>query len=374
MILFTIFFLLLFHYVVFIGNIIRGLKIVTAGGGRKFDNDYYVTIIIPFRNEAEVLLNNYKAIKSLSYPPEKLEVIYIDDNSTDGSYDLLCGSISGGNIKVLKSSSGKMNAGKKKLIEQAVEKAEGDLIFLTDADCLPPQGWLITMLKYFNENTAMVSGMVSFAESRNFWEKFASLEFAGLMLCGAGLIGVNNPKLCSSANLAFRKEVFQKIGGYSGNNNLASGDDEFLMQKIASSKKYEIDFCFDKNAMVITEPNKGLKNFIEQRSRWASKGFYYDDKLFVLNLLLIFLFYFSLPLQLLLGLLDQIFWGVFLISILMKTLIEYGVLKFGKGILFESKTLNILPVAGLIQIPYIIAASIKGTFGGFTWKGRYVKR
>ena len=62
---------------------------------------YFITLIIPFRNESENILDNLKSIESQNFPDDKFEVIYVNDNSTDDSLTKLRTAIKKSNIKIL---------------------------------------------------------------------------------------------------------------------------------------------------------------------------------------------------------------------------------------------------------------------------------
>src|SRR5690606_33766417 len=100
------------------------------------------------------------------------------------------------------------------------------------------------------------------------FEKIQRLEFAGLILAGAGLIGINKPAICNAANASYRKDAYISVNGFDDNLNLSSGDDEILMQKIKQAGKYKIKFYMNKNAIVTSLTNKSFKEFYHQRKRW----------------------------------------------------------------------------------------------------------
>ncbi|MCF6268814.1 MAG: glycosyltransferase [Melioribacteraceae bacterium] len=366
---------LLAFYFVFIRNIRIGL---TKLGYYKTQaqHDEFVSVIIPFRNESKKIIENLKSLESQNYHMEKYEVIYVDDFSEDDSLEKLRREISQSNINVYPmSESNLQKAHKKQAIEFGISKAKGSLILFTDADCTNSPNWISTMIAGFEENTALISGPVAFKKSDNLFAKLQALEFAGLILSGAGLIGNRTPIIASSANLAFRKSVFDEVGGYKGLMNLSSGDDELLMQKIAHKTNYDIKFCLDKDALVITDPNKSVAQFNQQRKRWASKGFYYENKSIVLQLVLIFLFYVGLLIQPLLGLFfDVRFIILFIGSFFVKIIVEYSVLQRGVGVVLEKISIPLFLLAEILHIPYIVYSAISGALGNFKWKDRELKR
>ncbi|MCK5086092.1 MAG: hypothetical protein KAQ90_01170, partial [Melioribacteraceae bacterium] len=89
----------------------------------------------------------------------------------------------------------------------------------------------------------------------------------------------------------------------------------------------------------------------------------------------IFLFYFGLIIQLVMGLtINNYFIFSFVISLIIKMGVEFTVLKKGIGILLNEIKLKIFFAAEFIHVPYIIYSSIAGAFGKFTWKERELKR
>lgn len=366
---------LLAFYFVFIRNIRIGL---TKLGYYKTQSqiDEYISIIIPFRNESNKILQNLKSIETQNYPTDKFEVIYINDFSTDDSLEKLKNGITKENVFVHSMAESKFEkAHKKQAIEFGITKAKGSVILFTDADCTNSPDWIATMVAGFEENTALISGPVAFAESDSLFGRLQALEFSGLILSGAGLIGNNTPIIASSANLAFRKSVFEEVGGYKDLMNLSSGDDELLMQKIAYKTNYDVKFCFSKDALVITDPNKNLEEFNQQRKRWASKGFFYENKSIVFQLVLIALFYIGLLVLPILGILiNTKFLVLFGVSLFVKIIIEYAVLEKGVGVLLKKLPLSLFLLAEFLHIPYIVYSAISGAFGNFKWKDRELKR
>ncbi len=338
--------------------------------------DEFVSIIIPFRNESEKILKNLRSLESQNYPTDKYEVIYIDDFSEDDSFEKLKNETTNENIFLYSMQESTFEkAHKKQAIEFGISKAKGTIILFTDADCTNSHKWISTMIAGFEDNTALISGPVAFAESNNLFGRLQALEFAGLILSGAGLIGNKTPMIASSANLAFRKSVFDEVGGYKDLMNLSSGDDELLMQKIASKTNYDVKFCMDKDALVITDANKSVEEFNQQRKRWASKGLFYENKLIIAQLVLVFLFFVGLFALLFLGIfLDTKFLTILGGSLFVKMLVEYSVLEKGVGVLIGKISFPIFLLAEILHIPYIVYSAISGALGNFKWKDRKLRR
>ena len=370
-----LFLLLLVHYLVFLFRIIRGLKNLKAISSDALPHEF-ISIIIPFRNEEENILANLKSIESQFYPEEKFEVIYVDDSSEDDSANLLKTNVKRSNIRIITVPKDfSVQAHKKRAIRYGIENAKGQIIVTTDADCIHTNEWLLSMAQCFDSLTGFVSGPVEFYSEKKIFPKFQKLEFAGLVLCGAGLIGSGHPTICNAANIAYKKKVFDEVGGFKDQMNLSSGDDELLMQKIAKDSDFRVKFSIDKRSIVKTRANKTISDFYQQRKRWASKGLFYNDRSLVLKLILIYLFYVSLLTQFFLFIfLNPVFLISFLVSLLLKLSFEFFILSKGKKKILDELELNYFLLAELLQIPYIVFAGIVGAFGNYRWKERKIKR
>lgn len=367
---------LLAFYLLFLSGVNHGISKVFTDR-KNFRSKYYpsVSVIIPFRNESGIILNSVESIRNLDYPDDKLEIIYVDDNSDDDGYKKVKNAIEGGKIKLIKSESTGVGRGaKKKAIQTGIKYSSGEIIFTTDADCTHGKEWLKSMVSKLEEKVGFVSGPVAYEEEKKLFARIQQMEFAGLVLVGAGLIGIKRPLLCNGANIAYRREAFESVGGFEGNLDISSGDDEFLMQKIARGG-YNVKFCFENSALVLTKSCKTLREFVMQRRRWSSKGLFYNEKIKVLGLMLIYFFYISFPVMLILGIsTDYFYLRLFWFAIILKSAFEFGILKNGE-ILFQQKVKKkLFAGAQFLHIPYIIIIPLLGLFGNYKWKERKLKR
>lgn len=375
LILLIIFVLLLFNYLLFLFNVLFGLKKLVS---LKTKNTHFefISVIIPFRNEEEKILFNLKSIEAQEFPKEKFEVIYVNDSSEDNSLKLLSENISALNIKVLSVPQDfSPSAHKKRAIRYGIEHSKGEIIVTTDADCAYNSEWLNSLLRNFDDQTGFVSGPVEFINDSNLFSQVQKLEFAGLVLTGAGLIGSGIPTICNAANIAYRKKVFEEVGGFKDQMDLSSGDDELLMQKIAKDTYHKVKFSIDKKSIVRTPANKSAIDFYQQRKRWASKGLFYRDKTLVFKLFLIYLFFLGLTAQIALAVFyNWIYFLSFAISILIKIVFEFIILSEGRRIMFSRLSLKYFLVSEMLHIPYITIAGLVGSFGNYFWKERKIKR
>lgn len=374
-ILIAIIIFLTIHYIIFLLKIYLGLNKLNDKKDEKYANEF-ISVIVPFRNEEKNIANTYKNLIEQNYPKEMFEIIFVNDSSDDQSLQIIKNFPKVENVIIISVPNDySANAHKKRAIRFGIENSKGEIIVSTDADCIHKKDWLKNLLNYFDEKTGFVSGPVEFVSDEKLFSKMQRLEFAGLVITGAGLVGSGSPTICNAANIAYRKKVFDEVGGFVYQMSLSSGDDELLMQKIHRDTNYKIKFALDKNAIVSTEANPTVKDFYHQRKRWASKGLFYGDHFLLLKLALIFLFYLSLISQPILGIfISTTFYLTFIISFLLKIIFEYIVIKRGVDLLFNEEILKPFILTEILQVPYILISGFMGMFGNLTWKDRKIKR
>ncbi len=253
-----------------------------------------VSILVAARNEEENIGRTIECILQQDYPQDLLELIVVDDHSTDRTAEIVR-SYAGQGVKLLQLRVGdKLNSYKKYAITKAIDAASGEIIVTTDADCRMGPKWVKTVMQYFEEHDSyLVSSPVIYSEEKSFFEELQTLEFLYLIGLGAAGIGNGNPTTCNGANLAYRRDVFFEMGGFKGIDNLASGDDELFLHKVAEKYAHKIGFCKSRDAVVFTDAKPDLASFISQRKRWASKSTKYKDKKVVALGVAIWLFNFS---------------------------------------------------------------------------------
>ncbi len=333
-----------------------------------------VTVLVAARNEEERIHYTIEDILAQDYPKHLTEIIIVDDHSTDRTAAIISGYADRG-VKLLQlNETQQLNSYKKKAIAKAISISTGDLMIATDADCRMGSKWLSSVVGYYEaEQPVMISSPVSYFEETSIFERMQSLEFYYLIGMGASFIGNNHASTCNGANFAYRKDVFYEVGGFAGIDDLASGDDELLLQKVAARFPGRIGFLKLREAIVYTHAKHTLKEFLQQRRRWASKSVKYNDKKIVAVVVSIWLFNLSFPINLALGFYDGYFFKLLLLQFTLKTFVE-AIFLFPITSFF--KRVNLLPLLLIISPPHIIYMVYIGLIGNtkkYVWKGRLVK-
>ncbi|MBS1543745.1 MAG: glycosyltransferase [Bacteroidetes bacterium] len=230
-----------------------------------------LSVIIPCRNEETNLPELIQSLLRQQFPADRMEIILVYDHSKDHTLQLM-ESFSESDRRVRAITLPDRKTGKKAALEEGIKTAKFSVIVTTDADCIHENGWLAAIGRLMTQpDISMVVGMVRVASSGGFFQRLQSLEFASLTGSAIAALGWRRPLMCNGASLAFRKEVFGKVGGYEGDRHLASGDDEFLMRKVAALNHGTIVPMTSSGSVVETRPQATWSLFVQQRIRWASK-------------------------------------------------------------------------------------------------------
>ncbi|WP_461450740.1 glycosyltransferase family 2 protein [Mucilaginibacter sp.] len=333
-----------------------------------------VTILIAARNEEEKIALTINDILAQDYPKHLTEIIIVDDHSTDRTAEIISSYAPQG-VRLLQMNEDKpLNSYKKKAIAQAIGLSSGELMVATDADCRMGPQWLSSIVNYYEtRNPVMISSPVTYFEEKSLFENLQTLEFGYLVAMGASFIGNNKASTCNGANFAYRKDVFYEVGGFKGIDELASGDDELLLQKVAEKYADRIAFLKLREAIVYTHAKENLKEFLNQRRRWASKSTKYKDKKIVALAIGIWLFNVLILVNALLSFFDVRFFYLFLTQYGLKFVFE-AIFLLPVTVFFRRKNLMwLLFLLSPIHIVYFVYVGLIGNTKKYVWKGRTVR-
>ena len=333
-----------------------------------------VTVLIAARNEAERIRYTIDDIIAQDYPKHLTEIIIVDDHSTDDTAAIIRSYADRG-VKLLQLNEDKpLNSYKKKAIAEAIALSQGELMVCTDADCRMGKSWLSSIVGYYEtQQPVMISSPVTYFEEKSLFERLQTLEFSYLIGIGAAFIGNGRASTCNGANFSYRKDVFYEVGGFKGIDDLASGDDELLLQKVAEVYPNKIGFFKNRDAIVFTHAKHTLQEFLQQRRRWASKSTRYKDKKVVALAVCIWLFNLSLLVNAGLSFYSLVYFKLFLVQFLLKYFIEVAFLLPITAFFKRVNLVSLLIVLGPIHIIYFVYVGLIGNTRKYAWKGRIVR-
>ena len=332
-----------------------------------------VSVVVAARNEAAVLDDCLRALTIQDYPA-RLEIIIVDDRSTDRTAAIVRKwQQTDPRISLLQVTRRHPGiAPKKYALTRGISEAAGEIILTTDADCCPAQSWVSAIVRHFLPQTGLVAGFSPLEnphESRFSPRKLYALESLSLAAVSAGGIGLNKGLTCSGRNLAYRKQVFEEIGGFRQIAHLISGDDDLFLQLVAKSGRWKLNYAAVPDALVYSAPPERFRDFYHQRTRHASKSRHYHWKL-IAGLTLVYLFNLFILLIPIWGLLGWYAWfWIGLAAFVVKTAAEFFLLRTMARRVNKNDLMRWFVIAPLLHIPYVVVFGLLGVFKKFEWKG-----
>ena len=224
-------------------------------------SDNKVSIIIPTKNNGDIIEKCLSSIKNLDYPKEEIEIIIVDGHSTDDTVEIAkkygCKIV----YEDIGTRGGACNIG--------VKTAKGEFIVFTDADCVVPKDWLGNLIKHFNsEKVACVGGPNITPEDDTEFAKCVGVVLSFLSKPGSRY-GLEANEVIetfhnSGCNVAYRKNAIEEAGWF--NEKLVTCEDEELDYRI-KEKGYKI--LYTPNAKVYHYRRPTWKRFCKQAYKYA---------------------------------------------------------------------------------------------------------
>ena len=343
-----------------------------------FEPTTFISVIIPARNEEENIGACIDAILAQKYHHQLFEIIVVDDHSNDGTAHIVK-SYNDSRVRCLPLAEffgpgQKINSYKKAALAAGISKSGGELIVTTDADCVAPNAWLrhIACI-YEQQDPSLIIAPVIYNSTSGLLPIFQLIDFMGMQGVTAAAHSLKLGNMSNGANLAFSRAVFERVKGYEGIDELASGDDYLLMMKIAKLPGAIITYLKSRHAIVSTSPQPGWGSFLQQRIRWASKSGKYNDWKLTLILLLVYFFNVSFVVLAVMGFSHRIYWFTGGIMLLAKTVAEYQFMLPVSAFFHKRWTRVYFPFLQPMHILYIVLAGFLGVVGKYKWKDRKVK-
>ena len=333
-----------------------------------------ISVIVVVRNEAQNLPLLFRALGEQTLSPQLFELHLVDDASTDASWRIAETFQKRSPFAIHLHRLKPPAAGgspKKAAISQVMQLVKGHLIAVTDGDCQPEPGWLANIWTLWQQEEAVfISGPVRYMQESNLFEKMQALDFAALIGVGAALLQAGSPGMCNAANMAFSRQAFLQVGGYRGNEHVPSGDDEFLLQKLAAAYPRQLYFLKSTDALVSTRACSSWQQFLHQRKRWAGKWRMHKGVGTTLLAVLVFVFYLMMAgimlTPFLISSLTPWVAGAFII----KAVADYRFLSPVLCFLKKPLSRKVFLLMELVYPFYVLFFAVAANVGSFVWKER----
>jgi len=228
----------------------------------------FISVLVPAHNEEKVIGNTVDAIARAYYPRDKFEIIVINDNSTDGTGEVLKEKQKlYPNLKVLEIKPPLGAKGKSNALNQGLKIAKGDYILVYDADNTPERKAIYNLVRFIikDDNLGAVVGKFRTRnKDKNLLTRFINIEtlsFQWLIQASRNyFLGLTT---IPGTNFIIRKDLLEKIGGW----NIHSLTEDTELTIRIYKEGYRIKWI--PQAVTWEQEPERLKIWIKQRTRWA---------------------------------------------------------------------------------------------------------
>jgi len=230
------------------------------------------TVLVAAKNEQENIGRCLKALDELEYPEGKLQIVLVDDKSTDNTSKIIDEFIKNKPkfVKIISTKEIGELKGKTNALANGTRIATGEVILTTDADCAPEKTWVKTICSYYEPGVGVVNGFTS-QEYNDRFTGMQNLDFIYLLSVAAGTINTGMPISCIGNNMSYLKKAYEEVGGYESL-PFSITEDFNLMMAIIRLKKYKIRMPLDRESLVVSSPCLDYKTLYRQKKRWGIGG------------------------------------------------------------------------------------------------------
>ena len=351
---------------------LRGSRPLAADAEDAEDYPYLpsVSVIVPMRNEEAHAPATLVALAAQDYAGP-WRIISVNDRSTDGTEAIIrgfCDRDARFTLVNVPADAPKVASPKKRALAAGFAAATGEILMTTDADCLAEPGWLRSMAGCFTPDTGIVQGPKRIRGNGTVLSRYQEHEVFGLVSIEAATFALGRPMIASAPSLAYRKTLYERVGGFQGIEDSVSGDDDLLVRKMQKVPEWKVAYNPSPEACVTTSPAGTWKEMLTQRARWASNGAHYEEKGFVALLSCIYAFYWWLALGPFLAAAGLVPWSLYAFTIAVKILGNGLFLSLTSRRLGHSGILRDLIWCEALHVPIVLAAVILGHLGLYRWK------
>jgi cellulose synthase/poly-beta-1,6-N-acetylglucosamine synthase-like glycosyltransferase len=227
-----------------------------------------VSILVPARNEARVIERTVASLAALDYPADRVEILIVDDGSTDGTGAIVAGMARNDpRVQCLSVPAAQAGRGKAAALNLAFTAARHDLIAIYDADNRPEPASLRTLVSALALQPDLAATVGKFRcmnRDRNLLTRFINIEslaFQWIVQAGRwALLGVTT---LPGTNFVIRRDVLDRTGGW--DEEALTEDAELTIRLYETGRRIR----FVPGAVTWEQEPERIRTWIRQRTRWA---------------------------------------------------------------------------------------------------------
>lgn len=229
--------------------------------------------VVPARNEEANIRPCLDALAAQEYPAGLLRVVVVDDGSTDRTAEHIAGHAA--RYPLITPLRMQRDAGtppgKTGALAAGIAAAGGDVLLLTDADCIAPPGWAGRLASAFSDPEVSLAAGFTLVEGRSFFARMQALDWLFLVSLAAAGTAAGLPLTAVGTNLAVRRRAYEAVGGFAGL-PFSVTEDYRLFSALVGNTPRRARFMADPAAAVTTMPCGTWGDFLRQKKRWFLGG------------------------------------------------------------------------------------------------------
>ena len=265
----------LFIFIVFLNRYVFGFYLALVKG-RKLDQtisgyEPTITVVVPLFNEGSSIYDTIVSLVKLDYPQHKLEVVVVDDCSTDDSHEWAMKAAGEyPNVRVIRNA---VNMGKRKGINAAVRASTAEIIVSVDSDVIVfPTALRELVARFTTPQVAAVGGRIHVSNPNDNWlTRLQTIKYYFGQEHLKNLERSLDQVMCLSGCLtAYRRHVLIELEPVLENRNILGvpikyGEDRFLTHQIVR-RGYKTRLTM--KAMCFTKAATTMSAYFNQQLRW----------------------------------------------------------------------------------------------------------
>ena len=232
----------------------------------------FVSIVMAARNEEKNIVACLDSLVRVEYPADKLEIIVVDDGSTDSTLHLL--KERAAQYSIVKIINARQDIdhlrGKANAIAQGIDVSRGEVILMTDADCIVPPTWVKGTVERYTDDVGVVAGLTLLRPS-GWFAGMQSLDWAYILAVASAAMSLRKPLSCIGNNFSFRKSAYDAIGGYR-KVPFSVTEDFALFKAMTRSGRWGYRYPFSRKTLVFSNACQTMRSLYRQKRRWGVGG------------------------------------------------------------------------------------------------------
>ncbi|MFB6144471.1 MAG: glycosyltransferase family 2 protein [Candidatus Nanohaloarchaea archaeon] len=222
-----------------------------------------LTVAIPAYNEEDTLSTTLDSIIDAEYPEDRLEIIVVNDGSSDRTREIAEKYEERGDITLINQE----NQGKGAALNTALEESGTELFACVDADSRLREKSLKNVVSRMDDDTSAVASAMKVESPENLLQKVQMVEYVVNVFSRKLFQKINSIHVTPGPLSIYRREDIEDIGGFDPDSRVEDQEICFRLQKEHRKLKHARD------GEVYTVAPDNFADYYRQRRRWYAGTF-----------------------------------------------------------------------------------------------------